>query len=254
VAFGMLFFFLNLALVLQVVSVGQAIMADRYSYLAYVGPLFVIGMLYATAMERGAPRLRIASTICVCLCTVAGMLLTFDRCTVWKNSEVLWTDVLDRYPGSHVAHYNRGMYYRSLEDDGRALADFDRAISLKPNYSLAYNNRGGIRYRRGDLPSALADFDRAIEFDPKLALAHYNRGRVHMARQADDLAIRDYSRAVELQPDLAPAYNNRASIYFNRGDYRRAYDDFDRAVGLDPDNAAFLRNRNHARDALGRND
>jgi len=250
VAFGMLFFFLNLALVLQVVSVGQAVTSDRYSYLAYVGPLFVLGMLYATAMERGSAGL----TICIFLCAAACMFLTLERCTVWKNSEILWTDVLDKHPGSHVAHYNRGMYYRSLADDGKALADFDRAIELKPNYSLAYNNRGGIRYRRGDLRSALADFDRAIESDPSLAMAHYNRGRVHMARQADDLAIRDYDRAVELQPDLAPAYNNRASIYFNRGNYRRAYDDFDRAVSLDPDNAAFLRNREHARDALGRSD
>ena len=39
--FGMLFYFVTLALVLQFLSVGKAITADRYTYIPYIGLLFI---------------------------------------------------------------------------------------------------------------------------------------------------------------------------------------------------------------------
>jgi tetratricopeptide (TPR) repeat protein len=251
VMFGMAFYFVNIALVLQFVSVGQAIMADRYSYLAYFGPLFIIGVLYGKAADRATAGLKFVLAAGLCICAVLCIYLTFERCKVWENSEVLWTDVLKKHPESHVAHYNRGVYYRSRGNDDKALDDFDRALSLKSNYARAYNNRGAIRYRRGQNKLALEDFDRAIESSPDFAEAYFNRGRVHMAERADDLALRDYTLAVQLDPDLAAAYNNRASIYFKRGQFEQALEDFDRAVRLEPDNAGYRLNRSYCLDALG---
>jgi tetratricopeptide (TPR) repeat protein len=251
VVFGMAFYFVNIVLVLQFVSVGQAIMADRYSYLAYFGPLFIIGVLCGKAADRATVGSRYALVAGLCVCAVLCVYLTFERCKVWESSEVLWTDVLKKQPESHVAHYNRGVYYRSQGDDEKALDDFDRALSLKSNYARAYNNRGAIRYRRGQNREALEDFDRAIESSPDFAEAYFNRGRVHMAEHADDQALRDYTLAVKLDPDLAAAYNNRASIYFKREEFGQAAEDFDRAVRLEPDNAGYRLNRSYSHDALG---
>lgn len=251
VVFGMAFYFVNIALVLQFVSVGQAIMADRYSYLAYFGPLFIIGVLYGKAADRATAGLKYAWAAGLCICAVLCIHLTFERCKAWENSEVLWTDVLTKHPESHLAHYNRGVYYRSQGDDEKALDDFDRALSLKSNYARAYNNRGAIRYRRGQNKRALEDFDRAVESSPDFAEAYFNRGRVYMAEGADDQALRDYALAVQLDPDLVAAYNNRASIYFRRGEFGQALEDFDRAVKLEPENAGYRLNRSYCRDALG---
>ena len=43
--FGMGFFIVMVALVLQFISVGAAIMADRYSYLPYIGAFFIVAVL-----------------------------------------------------------------------------------------------------------------------------------------------------------------------------------------------------------------
>ena len=59
-----------------------------------------------------------------------------------------------------------------------AIADFNQAIKINPNYAQAYNNRGGIRYELGDKQGAIADFNQAIKINPNYANAYYDRGCV----------------------------------------------------------------------------
>ena len=59
-----------------------------------------------------------------------------------------------------------------------ALADYNCAIQLDPNYAKAYGNRGLLRDRLGDRQGALSDYDRAIELDDRSSITYYNRGNV----------------------------------------------------------------------------
>ena len=47
----------------------------------------------------------------------------------------------------------------------------------------------------------MADFDRAIELRPDYAEAYYGRGVVHEMRDENDEAIRDFERLLELSED-----------------------------------------------------
>ncbi|MBL0342980.1 MAG: hypothetical protein IPP71_20190 [Bacteroidetes bacterium] len=44
--FGFLFYFFTVAMVIQVVPVGKAIVAERYSYVPYIGLFFIIARFY----------------------------------------------------------------------------------------------------------------------------------------------------------------------------------------------------------------
>ncbi len=57
----------------------------------------------------------------------------------------------------------------------RAIADFDRAIRLNPEYATAFNNRG-IAYQNNYFDRAIADYDEAIRINPEYATAFTNRG------------------------------------------------------------------------------
>ena len=80
----------------------------------------------------------------------------------------------------------------------RALADFDKALSLTPGNAYIYYNRANLHAMRKDYAAAVADYTRAIEIDPRLAEAYYNRGlaRIHLNKKAE--GIQDLSKAGEL--------------------------------------------------------
>ena len=84
-----------------------------------------------------------------------------------------------------------------------AIADYDTAIRLKPDYAKAYNNRGLAKDNLGQHLAAIADYDTAIRLKPDLAEAYYNRGIAKYNLGQYSAAIADYDTAIRLKPDLA---------------------------------------------------
>jgi len=65
-----------------------------------------------------------------------------------------------------VAYYDRGMIYRSQNDNVKALADADMAIKLNPKYADAYNLRAGIHIANHESDKAIDDMNALLAFDP----------------------------------------------------------------------------------------
>jgi len=138
------------------------------------------------------------------------------------------------------AYNNRGIARAEQKDLAGALADYDRAIELKPDYATAYNNRGLARAEQKDLAGALADYDRAIELfpdGPEKATAYNNRGAARAEQKDLAGALADYDRAIELDPQDATAYNNRADVYLELKDWESARSDYERRVALSSEDA-----------------
>ena len=93
-------------------------------------------------------------------------------------------------------------------DPDAAVADYDQAIALNPQYATAYNNRGVAYYQKGDLDRAMADFDQAIALNPQYAMAYYDRGFTYVKLGEQEQAIADLERALEL--GLDPQYKAQA--------------------------------------------
>ncbi|MGH6907325.1 MAG: tetratricopeptide repeat protein [Aestuariivirga sp.] len=66
-----------------------------------------------------------------------------------------------------VAYNNRGNAYSNKNEYDLAIADYDKAIALNPEYAEAYNNRGNAYYRKGKYDRAIADYDKAIALNPE---------------------------------------------------------------------------------------
>ena len=91
----------------------------------------------------------------------------------------------------------------------KALAAYDTAIRLQPDYAEVYNNRGNIKSGLGSYDAALDDYDEAIRLNPNFAEAYSNRGAMKFRLGEHAEALADLNEAIRLQPDFMNAYINR---------------------------------------------
>jgi len=101
-------------------------------------------------------------------------------------------------PQMAEAHYERGVLAYGQDDYDGAIADFDKAIRLKPNYAEAYVSRGLVYHYTSDYERAIADLDQAITFNPQEAEAYFLRGKWYAEIDEREKAMADLEKAVEL--------------------------------------------------------
>jgi tetratricopeptide (TPR) repeat protein len=100
----------------------------------------------------------------------------------------------------------------------KAIADYSKAIELKPKNVVAWNNRGSAYVYLHQYDKAVADLTKAIELDPKTAAVWNNRGHAFAGLGQWDKASADFSMSVALNPEVAPPWQYRALLYLERGD------------------------------------
>ncbi len=238
IAFGFAFYVINIALVLQFFSLGGATMADRYTYVSYIGLLFALTWWLDERSDRralGVPIRPVVAGILLVLVPVS-LVQTWKRCDVWQDAGTLWNDTIAKYPGQIAdAYINRGYYYHHhagrLQD---ALDDFNRALSLNQRSATIWHDRGDVLAAMGQDDSAIVNYDRALAIQPTWAGAWNNRGAVKLRRGQFAAALSDFDKAIEMAPGLRDAFTNRASAHASLLDYERSIADSRRAIELDP--------------------
>ena len=93
-----------------------------------------------------------------------------------------------------------------------AIAEYDRAIEMRPAFASAYYNRGLAYSYKGDTTLALKDYTKAIDLEPGMYQAFYNRGNLYMAEGFNDKAARDFTSTIELDANHVGAYSNRGFV------------------------------------------
>jgi tetratricopeptide (TPR) repeat protein len=223
--------------VLGIVQVGGQSMADRYTYLPSLGPFLVAGSLvawFAARMrkERGLGEYRFSAAAAL-IVFVPLSYLTVQQTRVWKDSISLWDQVLEKEPDVNIAGVNRGIAYMKRGQLDKALSDFTRVISSRPD-AKAFYHRAIVFTKLNLLPQAIADYSAAIAVNPSFYDAYNNRGVLLERQGQDDKALADYNAAIALRPSNVQAYINRGLVLERTGQIDKALADFDRAIALDP--------------------
>ena len=142
--------------------------------------------------------------------------------------------------------YLLGHYYflrRNTEDYRKAVAHFDEAIRLDPNYALAYTERSEAWTLIGDLtgerqtawPKAQSDAEHAVALAPNLAEAHGALGWVRFFtgwKLAEGL--KELRRAVELSPSNPTANDLLTRVLTYVGNLAEAEILARKTIKLDP--------------------
>ena len=240
IIFGIGFFATTIFLVLQLLPVGDAVMADRYSYVPSIGIFYLAGEGLSWVWNNKRKTLAISL---ISIFTIFFSVLAYKRNGIWNNGITLWSDVIKKFPDAFIGYNNRGGIYLGEKKYELALGDLNKAIQLRPDYAEALSNRGVILSDQKKLNEGLNDLNKAIELRPNYPDALNNRGLILMELSKYPEALSDFNRAIELRPTYAEAYYNRGLLFMNQNKNEQAVKDYDKALELRPGYSEAIINR-----------
>ncbi len=253
--FGLLFFIITIGLSLQLVPYGQAIVAERYTYIPYIGLLFIIGKYYSDILDNKLSYSKKAKPIFNSILIGAVIIfsvVTYNRNKVWKDGVVLFTDLVNKSPDIFYSYSARGDAKSDLNDYQGALQDYLTSIKLQSNYADSHFSAGRMYYYLNDYKQAINEFTNAIKIKPDFAEAYCNRAAVYFNINDPKSTLEDCSKAIELKPNYADAYINRANAKGVLKDYVGSIEDCDKGIALNPALPEAYRNRGISKVNIGR--
>ncbi len=233
--FTILFFLINIGLVLKIVQVGQQQTTDRYTYIPYVGLFLLLAYIYKIAIEK-KPKLKRFLHIFILGIIIVLSVLSFNRTKIWKDSLVLWNDVIEKYNGVALAYNNRGNAKQALNDLQGAMEDYNKSVILNPKSHFAFNNRGLLKDELTDFMGAIIDFNKAIEISPLYYNAYISRGVAKMKINDFKGAINDCNKAISMNENSYSLFFSRGSVYEEAGNIKDALRDYNYSIKLNSDN------------------
>lgn len=156
-------FLIALLPVLQLVP-HPTIRADRYLYLAMLGPLLLIAL---SLPARGVKVVGAAGAIWFAA-------LTCIRLPAWHDGRTLWTDSVRKDPQSAVAHFSLAGYALGAADLPAAEQHARRAVELNPGFAQAHERLGAVLLMSGKPAEARQHLATALRLDPTLTDSRHN--------------------------------------------------------------------------------
>ena len=201
----------------------QNYVADHHSYLATLGFAVLAGALIATRAQL----LRPAAAL------VAGLaLLSVLQIPVWKDSHSLWTHAVQGSPRSILAHNNLARAYVESGDVDSALAEFQRAVKIRPDYAHGHYNLAMLLMQRGDLAAAEQHFQKSAEgLRSTQTLTDWANCLLRQNRAQEAVAL--YQEALSYRPSFADAHHNLAIALEHLGQSEAAQRHYQKAAELD---------------------
>lgn len=254
ILFGSLFFLVNIILMFQsqILTQGIGFLADRFSYMSYIGFCFLAGWTIEQFVQK-KPELKnmVTGVFILILLLFSGM--TYSRNKVWENDFTLWNDTISKYPEKVTKSYaNRGIAFSSIGQWNEAITDFTKMITIDPKYIWGYLDRGEAYQHTNQWDKSIDDFSKAIEIDSNSQEAFAGRGLAYGALGQNKKAIDDLSKAILIDPKYIKGFSNRGVTYSNMGLYDKAIADLSKAIELDPDYYEAYYNRSIAYGKLSR--
>ncbi|MGV3556859.1 tetratricopeptide repeat protein [Larkinella arboricola] len=251
VVFGIGFFLITILLVLQFMTVGAAIMADRYSYLSYFGLIFMIVYGFYLLTHQSPSHLRLA-TIGLGLFAVLCFYRTTQQVQVWKNTETLWTHALQFYPDNDQMREGLGDYYGKQNRIDEALQQFQAAVANGNSRYHCYEGLGNAYGLKNEFAKALDMYGQAIRLDSTKSDVYYNRGLTYNKVGRFEDALRDFNQALALAPGKDTlVLTARGFSYLQLKQYTASLADYERYLGYKPTDPTALHNRGVNRFYLG---
>ncbi len=233
---GLGIFTVNVIFLLQIIGAGQGLFADRFTYIPYLGFMFIVayGIDYT---QKNIPSRKTAVVSMASIYLFILAVMSTQQIRIWKNGGTLWTHVLQYYKNTPLPWQNRARFYRDNKKYDLAMFDLGAALILKSDKGTTYRSRAKLFFDTSKFREAIADYDSAAVYKPDDGESYVNRGTAYGALGEYAKGIEYISKGLEMKLDFKVQKNgtlNMAFVYFKSGQYEKAIEYYDKLLELDP--------------------
>ena len=250
VLIGWLWYLVTLLPVIGLLQMGGQAMADRYSYISYIG-LFIIIVWAVSDLLNQWQHKKLAIGMLALVSGIALMATSWLQVGYWKNNLSLFGRALEVTKNNHVAHNNYGSVLLQMGKKDEAFKHFSEAVRIEPNWATSRFNLGNSLKDRGSIKEAIYQYSAAVKINPAFAKAHNNLAFLLAEKNRYAEAIDHYNMALRINPEYVNAYNNLGNALFSIGKPEEAIRNYSEALRWDPNFAEAHQNLGSAYIRLG---
>jgi tetratricopeptide (TPR) repeat protein len=236
-AVGWLWYIGTLVPVIGLVQVGIQSMADRYTYVPFIGIFIIIAWGVPELVAHWRHREIWLATLATVFLSIL-IVVTWKQVQYWENGVTLFKHTLKHTSNNYKIHNALG---GELYNQGRtteAIEHYLQALRIKPDYAKAYNNLGNVFNNQGRTQKAVENYLQALRIKPDYVEAHNNLG-VAMEKQGRiKEAVEHYLEALRIKPDYASAHYNLGNALDKQGRTQEAIEHYLHVLRINPDSAA----------------
>jgi Flp pilus assembly protein TadD len=142
-------------------------------------------------------------------------------------------DYNKRFPKKALKEYERGIDAERKGNHDEAIAHYQSALKIAPEYYPAHNNLGSLYLSKADFTSAEEQFQEAVRLDRNDAQAYFNLGNVFLLKGRYSESEVALSSGLQRQPDSAFGHFLQGSLYGRIGKLPEAEKSLRAALQLD---------------------
>ena len=124
----------------------------------------------------------------------------------------LSNELLNKFPKSILLLNIKGVVHTELKDYKLAKNLFIKVLNLNPKYTDGYYNLANICSKLDENEKAIENYNKVIELDKNYFKAHNNLGNIYRKKGLNKKAIECYLSTLEINPDYKTTYYNLAGV------------------------------------------
>jgi tetratricopeptide (TPR) repeat protein len=142
-------------------------------------------------------------------------------------------DYNKRFPKKALKEYERGIDAERKGNHDDAIAHYQSALKIAPEYYPAHNNLGSLYLSKADFTSAEEQFQEAVRLDRNDAQAYFNLGNLFLLKARYSESEVALASGLQRQPDSAFGHFLQGSLYGRTGKLPEAEKSLRAALQLD---------------------
>lgn len=241
-AVGWLWFVGTLVPMIGLVQVGVQGMADRYTYIPFVG-LFVMVTWFAADLAQARQVQGKWLAIAALPALLILGILTYRQVGYWHDTESVWLRTLALTQDNYVAHDTLGSILLERGQTEEAAAHFRASLAIRPDDLPATEGLGTYEHGRGNLQGAIRLYQKVGTYaaDKGLrAMAYGNLGSAYRQIGEFGQAKQYFDAALQLAPDQTLSMVGLGLIAQRNGDLPEAVRQYSHAMAVQPTDVGFL--------------